>query len=201
VMRVHARCLPPLLGLAFALSACAGGGDIPQETADQNARTQARMAPDLAAGRASVQPLATAAQVTIADQALFAPGGVALSDQGREVLTRLVQSLLEPKVLHVVVVDSPSSPATLRGPRADAVAQFFQDHGLGGMIDLTATAAPAPVPAPAPVAAASAPPVMVNGKPVAVVADGMTVTVDVVASADDLPETDYKLYPPPEPGF
>ena len=159
----------PLLGAACAQT------DQQIGTQNLNDRVQARLAPELQDGRVAVEPLSAGIRVTIPDDTLFAPGAVALSDKGRGVLTGVIQGLLDPSWQRVAIVDSPTSPVTLQGPRTRAVQQYFVDHGLAGLIGEPAPEVQAQAGSPQAVAAPAD-----AQQPAATPVQGLTITVSVV---------------------
>jgi hypothetical protein len=79
------------------LAACGAGPGEQRATADLNNRLQARLAPDIAAGRAVVQPLPDGARVT-----LTAPSnGEWGVGQGQDARVNTVQALLNPSLLRI----------------------------------------------------------------------------------------------------
>lgn len=87
-------CCGPLLGLVL-LAACSGAGP-DRASRDLNDRLQARLAPDIAAGRATVQPLPDGARVT-----LMAPGPDGRWGVGQDSRVSTVQALLNPRLLRI----------------------------------------------------------------------------------------------------
>lgn len=83
--------------LAMTLLAACSGPGVQRATADLNDRLQARLAPDIAAGRASVQPLPDGARVTLSAP-MNGQWGVG---QGQDARVSTVQSLLNPSLLRV----------------------------------------------------------------------------------------------------
>jgi hypothetical protein len=79
------------------LAACSGRPGEQRATADLNNRLQARLAPDIAAGRAMVQPLPDGARVTLIAPAAGSEWGVGLQDAR----VRTVQSMLAPRLLRI----------------------------------------------------------------------------------------------------
>lgn len=79
------------------LAACGADTGEQRATADLNNRLQARLAPDIAAGRAAVQPLPDGARVT-----LMAPmNGQWGVGQGQDARVSTVQALLNPSLLRI----------------------------------------------------------------------------------------------------
>lgn len=104
-MRQAASRCAGLLGLAM-LTACAGS-DAQRATQDLNNRLDALLAPDIAAGRASVQPLPDGARV-----ALMAPSADGKWGVGQDSRVSTVQALLNPRLLRIEVANNaPSDPA------------------------------------------------------------------------------------------
>jgi hypothetical protein len=95
VMRPGAWCGVMVLA-TLLLAACSGPGE-QRATRDLNDRLQARLAPDIAAGRAVVQPLPDGARVTL----LSSPSGQWGVEQGQDARVSTVQALLNPSLLRV----------------------------------------------------------------------------------------------------
>jgi hypothetical protein len=114
--------LCPLLATA-ACSVNWGPGGITQ---DQDARLRQGLAYEVIAGRATVQRQHGRVTVHLADQSLFARDQSDLSDEGRYVLTDVIDALVDPGLLRVEVAGS-SAPATgLQAARVQAVTQYLQ---------------------------------------------------------------------------
>jgi hypothetical protein len=134
-----ALLLSPLLLVAACASAEFHGSN--RQVAN---RLQVRLRPDIAAGSAQVQRTPGSARVTIADQSLFPKGGTELDDNGRLILARVIEGLLDPHIMRVDVMDSPTAPGYVQSGRVEAVRQFFRENGLGAALPPpTATVAPA----------------------------------------------------------
>ncbi len=146
-----------LLAPLCMLAAC---GSDPGPTPTLNSRMDARLAPEIAAGQVAVQPLPSGTQVAIPDDILFSPGATTLDGKGVDVLTHVIQALIEPTLITIGVGDASD---TLQGVRAQAVADYFRNHSLGSQLVPSAT------PQVVPVGAA--------GTPV----QGTTITVTVVS--------------------
>jgi hypothetical protein len=160
MMRFQAGPALAMLAPLFLVAACSGEPSSPHML---TSRMQARLSPEVESGQVAVQPLPAGTQVAISEQSLFAPGSAVLDDKGRNVLTYVVQALLEPSILSIQVADSSDS---LQGARAAAVMQYFQDHQIGAQF------VPTPMQD-----ATQAVPVGAVGTPV----QGLTITVSVVA--------------------
>jgi len=145
MMRFQAERRVALLGPLFLVAACSCGN---KSVANLDERLQLRLAPDIAAGRAVLEPLPDGARVTFAGQSLFAPGRAQLDDSGRFILASFIQGLLDPGILHIQIAEPPASPVYVQGARSQAVTEYFVDYGLG----------PSLQPATAPVGSADNPP-------------------------------------------
>jgi hypothetical protein len=127
------RCAA-LLSPAMLLAACApwGGPRCACSPPVLQARLQARLAPDLASGQASLQSLPDGARVVIPDSALFGDARkTELDENGRLVLARVIEAMLDPHLMHVQFADSSSASAMVQGERARAAARYFDDSRVG----------------------------------------------------------------------
>ncbi len=98
------------------------------------------MAPDISTGRATLEQLPDGARVTLVDRSLFARGQ--LTEAGYDVLTRVIQSLLDPRILLVTVAEPPVPQAAPPGAQTTAVIQYFQEYGLGPVTQPGSVAGP-----------------------------------------------------------
>jgi hypothetical protein len=130
--RRNAHRLPLLLLPLLAIAACSSLQT--KATNDLNARLQKRLAPDITAGRAVVEPLPDGARVTLVEQVLYPRGGTTMDDQGINVLTHVVQSLVEPSLLQITVTASPNTPEYLKAARMKAVLQDLAPAMLGNAV-------------------------------------------------------------------
>lgn len=125
---------PAITGLAVLLSplllAACGGSSVHYATRDLNNRMKAQLTPQIATGLASVTPLPDGSQITLSDQALFAPGTAELTEQGRYVLASFIEGLIEPRLLRIDLASSPATSADMRYARAEAVGRFLSDYRL-----------------------------------------------------------------------
>jgi hypothetical protein len=147
IMFLHAERLAVILCPLLLVAACASGQQ--HTTQLLGDRLQQHLSPDIAAGRAALQPLSDGARVTLVDPNLFQNGGNELNDNGRGILASVTEGLLDPSLLQISVDDtSPiTGPVGWQPTRAQAVNQFFTDYGLGGTLQ------PPPPPEPMPVGA------------------------------------------------
>jgi hypothetical protein len=164
MMRFQAGRLAVLLSPMLLAVACSSWPGAEPAAQDLGQRLQARLAPDIAAGRATLEQLPDGARVTLVDQSLFPGGGAQLDDAGRDVLTRVIQGLLAPRILRIVVAESPTTQADLQDAQTGAVTQYFQDYGLGSVLQ---PATPQP----------GTPPGSVGAAP-----QGLTITVSTLSS-------------------
>jgi hypothetical protein len=89
------------------------------------------LAPDIAAGRVSLEQLPDGVRATLSEQSLFPSGGATLDDKGRYILASLIEGLLDPRILRIVFAVSPAVPAGLQDARIRAVTHYFEDYVLG----------------------------------------------------------------------
>jgi hypothetical protein len=131
VPRFAALLCPVLL-----LAACGDGSS--QRTArllDQ--RLETRLAPEISAGRAIVQPLSDGARVTLRDPTMFANNADALDNRENDVRARVVEALLDPSLMRVQVADTSTLPDAQRGSRVSNVVQYFVANGLAQTLQPT----------------------------------------------------------------
>jgi hypothetical protein len=140
---VQAGRVAAMVGLLLFATACSS------ETGTRGAprlaeRLQLRLAPDIVAGRATLEQLSDGARVTITDQALFPGSSTELDDNGRFTLASVIEGLLAPRILRVQMIETATAPAGMQEARARAVAEFFEDYGLGPTLQppLVQSAAP-----------------------------------------------------------
>ena len=103
---------------------------------------QARLAPDISAGRVALDRLPDGARVTLADPDLFASGGTALGNSGQVVLTGVIQGLVDPSLLRIAVTGSAAMQGDGQGAQTQAVTQYFDEYGLGQALQSSAPATP-----------------------------------------------------------
>ncbi len=148
MMRFRARRLTPLLSPALLALVCAScSGVLPYSRQDLGDRLERRLTPDIEAGRASVQPLPRgAARVIVTNQTLFPGGGTELDDDGRNVLARAIEGLLDPRLLRIQLADASTAPVDVQAARTQAVTKYFTENGLGATLQ-PAAARPGMAPA------------------------------------------------------
>jgi len=119
------------LGSVLSIAACGSWWGPSGPVRDLGDRLQARLAPDIAAGRVALDRLPDGARVTLADQNLFANGGTALGGAGQTVLTGVIQGLIDPNQLRITVTGAAATPGDGQGAQTQAVTQYFDEYGLG----------------------------------------------------------------------
>jgi hypothetical protein len=146
-MNPHVRLLTALLPPLILVSACGSG----QERTTQllNRRLQTQMAPDIAANRASVQPLPGGARVTLLGSSLFPNDTTTLDNQEVDPRAGVIEGLLDPDLMQVQVADTSTLPDRQRDTRVGNVVQYFTAYGL--------EATPRPADPPQPGSAAATP--------------------------------------------
>jgi hypothetical protein len=121
---------PALLLIPFLLAACSSDHGLNRATRLLNDRLQVTMAPDIAAGAATVQPLSNGALVTLLGPSDFANTVDARADRRRDVRAGVVEALLDPSLVNVAVADTSTLPPYQRETRVRNMYQYFQDNGL-----------------------------------------------------------------------
>jgi hypothetical protein len=127
------------LGLLIApllLVAACCASSTQRSTQDLYDRMSVRLAPDITAGRATLQPLPSGVGVTLVGGALFTPGRSDLSEAGRDVMRGVIQALLDPRLLRIEVETSAAS-GTLQAARVRSVAQYIRQTNLGVPIQVS----------------------------------------------------------------
>nr|WP_294514024.1 hypothetical protein [uncultured Rhodopila sp.] len=146
--RLTGLLLPLLL-----LGACSWDHGQHRATELLNDRLQARLAPDIAAGSAALQPTQNGAVVTLLGNSEFTEKVDAQTGTYREVRASVVQGLLDPSLIHIAVADTSGLTAEQRATRVHNVTQYFKDNGLtlsllpegqAPVVPSGAAAAPAP---------------------------------------------------------
>jgi hypothetical protein len=122
--------LTPLL----LLGACSFDHGLSRTTDLLNDRLQARLAPDIAAGTAAIQPLPNGARVTLLSGSQFSNDIDTLADKHREVRASVIQGLLDPALVHIAVADTSALPADQREARVRNVIEYFKANGVGQTI-------------------------------------------------------------------
>jgi hypothetical protein len=137
-----ARRCAVLISPLFLLAACGPSGQ--QRTiSNLNGRLLYLMGPDLAAGRAVLQPTSDGARVTLLGTSQFPADEKALDNGQLDVRTSVVEGLLDPRLMQIQLADTSSLPDDQRNARLQNVARYF------GAFDLATTTQPAMPPAPA----------------------------------------------------
>ncbi len=134
--------LASAFGLMLLASACTSPVELQGSNRDVARRMQVRMAPDLAAGQATLYAAPNSTTVTLPEKALFAPSAAQLDENGRLVLARFMQGLLKPEITRIEVAGPPAASWTLQAARVQAVRAFFVQFGLGSTLQPATVAAP-----------------------------------------------------------
>ena len=117
-----------LLTSLFLLAACSSGQ---HTTRLLNDRMQARLAPEIAAGRAVVQPLPDGTRVTLLDSSLFPNSAKALDNTYPDVRANVLEGLLDPSLMRVQVADTSTLPPYQQDTRIRNVEDYFTANLLG----------------------------------------------------------------------
>lgn len=126
-----------LLCLLLPLAAC-GSSDQQRAAWQLDQRLQARLAPDIAAGNATVQPLPDGAQVTLLSHAQ-SPSVVQPADGSvGDARAHLIQGLLDPRLLRVQVTDTSGLSPDQQTARVQELTRYFVDYRLGPTLALSA---------------------------------------------------------------
>ena len=132
-MNPHARRLAVLLSPLLLVTACGWSGQ--QHTARVlNDRLQFLLARDIAAGKAAVQPMPDGARVTLLGTSAFPTDTNALAGEYPATRAKVIEALLDPKLMRIQLADTSALPADQRAERVQNVAQYFQDFGLGSTL-------------------------------------------------------------------
>jgi hypothetical protein len=121
-----------LLSPLLAVAACASGGQ--HTTRLLNDRLQANLAPEIAAGNASLQALPDGARVTLLSTSSFPSDIQALESTAPDIRSNVIESLLDPSLMRVQVADSSALPDRLRQARVQNVDTYFVAYGLGSTL-------------------------------------------------------------------
>jgi hypothetical protein len=116
------------LGPVLMIAACSSG---PAHTTRLlNNRLQDRLAPDIAAGNANLQPLPQGALITLLGTSQFPNDVRALDDQQRDVRSSVIEGMLDPTLMQVQVADTSALPQDQRDARVRNIVQYFTAYGL-----------------------------------------------------------------------
>lgn len=102
-----------------------------QHTAQQlDDRLQAHLAPQVAAGRAVVQPVHSGVRVTLMDLSVYPNDKPTLNDVAADVRADVIEGMLNPTLMQVQVADTSTLPEDQRIVRVSNVQQYFIQNGL-----------------------------------------------------------------------
>lgn len=113
---------------AIFLAACGSPQHRTARLLDQ--RLEARLAADVVAGSAVVQPLPDGVRVTLLSPASFANGPMALDDKKTDIRASVIEGLLDPRLMRIAVADTTTLPDEQRRIRVQNVETYFADFGL-----------------------------------------------------------------------
>jgi hypothetical protein len=138
-MNSHPRRLPGLLRPQLAsllcplvlLAACGGPSGQQRAAWELDHRLENRLAPNIAAGDAALQPLPDGARVTFLSPALFPNGMRPVRDGGGDVRANVVQGLLDPRLMRIQVADTSALPPSLQRARIRDLTQYLVEARLG----------------------------------------------------------------------
>jgi hypothetical protein len=139
-MRLNSRLCVVACGLALSVTACASSSSRGSSARELTQRLNARLAPEIATGRAVVQPLPDGARVILSNLSLSPGNNTELDGKSLYVVASVIQGLLAPNLLLIEIEGSPVAPAGMREAQAGAVAQFFGDYGINASLQPPAPA-------------------------------------------------------------
>jgi hypothetical protein len=131
-MNRNARRLAALLSPLVVLAACSSGPQHTTRLLDQ--RLQAQLAPDIAAGKAALQPLPNGARITLLGNPPFPDNRKARETSQGDVRASVIESLLDPTLMRVTVADTSGLPQSQRDTRVRSLEQYFTDYGLASTL-------------------------------------------------------------------
>ena len=150
MMRFQAGHLAARLSPMLLLAACDWSGTHHATRVLDN-RLQRQLAPAIAIGKATLQPLPAGARVSVLPSPVTPDGKAVLDDKDRFVLDSVIEGLLDPRLLRIDVADPSAAQDSLQAARVRMVTQYFVDYALGPSLqpaDLTQATSPEPGAAP-----------------------------------------------------
>jgi hypothetical protein len=139
------KSLAVVLAPVLLLAACASSQQRTVNLLER--RLEARLQPDIAAGRATVQPMPGASRVTLLDDSRFSTGTMALDDKYPDPRSNVIEGMLDPSLMQVQITDTSNLPEEQRDERVRNVAAYFAANGLGAVLSTADPASPAASPA------------------------------------------------------
>jgi hypothetical protein len=135
-MTTRTAGLAVLISTLLLMTACGSSGQ--SGTAQRlDQRLETRMAPDVAAHRATVQSLPDGARVTLLDTTLFPNTADTLDNRISDPRANIVEALLDPSLMRIQVADSSTLPVDQRDTRVRNVTEYLQVSGLGASLQPT----------------------------------------------------------------
>jgi len=130
-MKPHPWRFTGLLCPLFMAAACCGPSGQQRAAREVDHRLEARLAPDIAAGNATVQPLPDGAQVTLLNPAQLPSGVPPASGSSGDIRARVVQGLLDPRLMRIQLADTSPMPPDQQQVRVQNLTQYFIENRLG----------------------------------------------------------------------
>jgi hypothetical protein len=132
-MNFKACRLAALFCPLLLVAACGSSGQ--QRTAHRlNDRLQDRLAADIAAGNAALQPLPDGARVTLLDSSSYPNDVKAMANKYPDIRANVIEALLDPTLMRVQIADTSALPDDRRDARVRNVSQYFIVNGLASML-------------------------------------------------------------------
>jgi hypothetical protein len=169
LLRPH---LASLLCPLVLLAACGGPSGQQRAAWELDHRLENRLAPNIAAGDAALQPLPDGARVTFLSPAQFPNGMRPVGAGGGDVRANFIQGLLDPRLMRLQVADTSALPPSLQQARIRDLTLYLVDARLG------------------PTLQPAAPPQGMPPGPDGAVPAGLTITVNVQCPHDHEPVAD-----------
>jgi hypothetical protein len=127
-MKRSVLCAVAAFGPLILLGACTSDK---QRSVDLlNRRLQTSMKVELADNRATVQPLADGAVVTLLDSARLPEDVGAMDNRERDPRASMVEGLLDPSLMQLFVADTGGGPVFQRQKRVDSFKQYLEEWRL-----------------------------------------------------------------------
>jgi hypothetical protein len=163
--------------LLFA--ACGGPSDQQRAAWQLDQRLESRLAAQINAGNATVQPLPDGARVTLLGPAQLPTGVQPVGGGGDDGRANVIQGLLDPRLMQVQLADTSALPSNQQAARVGALTQYFVDYRLGSTLQ------------------PAGPPQGLPSGPDGVALTGLTITISVQCPHDhELASNEIDVAPP-----
>jgi hypothetical protein len=116
------------------LAACGGPSDQQRAAWELDHRLEARLAPQVNAGNATVQPLPDGARVTLLGAPQLPAGVHTVSGEQDDGRANVIQGLLDPRLMRVWLADTSALPPGQQAARVGALTRYFVDARLGSTL-------------------------------------------------------------------